>query len=103
MFGSFRKKKAYLIKWERNAYVLHEIHETVVRANCKADVNWKFLQGHNAELEKIKILDIKEVSCIWIILQPFPKIAIMREIHMGDLEWKTKGQKCSFFLQKKKY
>lgn len=62
MFGLFRKKKAYLIKWERNAYVPHEIHETVVRAKCEADANWKFLQGHNAKLEQIDILDIKEVG-----------------------------------------
>lgn len=61
MFELFRKK-SYLIKWERNIYIPHELHETVIRANCEADANWKFLQGHNAELEQINILDIKQVD-----------------------------------------
>lgn len=62
MIRLFRKKKAYLIKWERNAYAPHEVHETVVRAKCEADATWKFLQIHNVKLEQIKILDIKEVG-----------------------------------------
>lgn len=62
MFGLFSKKKAYLIKWERNVCVPNEVHETVVRANCEADATWKFLQGHNVKLEQIDILDIKEVG-----------------------------------------
>mgnify|MGYP007057031240 FL=1 len=62
MFGLFSKKKAYLIKWERNVHVPHEVHETVIRANCEADATWKFLQRHNVKLEQIEILDIKEVG-----------------------------------------
>ncbi len=58
----FKKKKAYLIKLKRNVYVPHEVHETVVRAKCEADATWKFLQEHNAKLEQIEILDIKEVG-----------------------------------------
>lgn len=62
MFGLFSKKKTYHIKWERNVHVPHEVHETVVRAKCEADATWKFLQRHNAKLEQIEILDIKEVG-----------------------------------------
>ena len=62
MFGLFKKKKAYLIKWERNVYVPHEVYETVVCEKCEADATWKFLQRHNVKLEQIEILDIKEVG-----------------------------------------
>lgn len=62
MFGLFRKKKAYLIKWIRNCYVPNEKRETVVMAKCEADANWKFLQSHNVKLEDIEIDEIKEVS-----------------------------------------
>ena len=62
MFGLFSKKKAYLIKWERNVHIPHEVHETVVCAKCEADATWKFLQRHNAKLEQIEILGIKEVE-----------------------------------------
>lgn len=61
MFGLFRKKKAYLIKWTRNCYVPNEKRETVVMAKCAADATSKFLQAHNVQLEDMDIDDIREV------------------------------------------
>lgn len=62
MFGLFRKKKAYLIKYSRNCYTPNERHETIVRAKCEADALWKFLQGHDPMREQLETEDIKEVE-----------------------------------------
>lgn len=61
MFGLFKKKKAYLIKWSRNCYTPNEQRETVVRAKCEADATWKFLQGRNPKIEQLEILEVKMV------------------------------------------
>lgn len=58
MFALFKKKKQYLIKWERNCYTQHEQHETVVHARCEADALWKFLQGRNPIIEQLEILKV---------------------------------------------
>lgn len=62
MHRFFKKKKAYLIKWERDLAGLHQCKETVVRSKCEADAVWKFLQFHNVKLENLEILNIKEVD-----------------------------------------
>lgn len=58
----FRRKNQYLIQWERNWCVPNEKCEAVIRAKCEADAVWKFLQGHNAKIEQIEILNVKMVQ-----------------------------------------
>lgn len=65
----FRRKNQYLIQWERNCYVPNEKLETVISAKCEADAVWKFLQGHNAKIEKIDILNVK-------LVQPTPESVV---------------------------
>lgn len=57
----FRKKKAYMIKWINSCYGHEKYHETVVLSYEESCAVSKFLHYHNAALEKIEILDAKEV------------------------------------------
>ena len=57
------KKKTFLIKWSRELST-PDYHETVVRDRDESFAVSRFLRYHNASLEKLEILDVKEVACI---------------------------------------
>lgn len=59
----FKKKKTYLIKWERELSI-PDYHETVVRDIDESYAVSRFLSYHNASLENLDILEVKEVACI---------------------------------------
>lgn len=60
----FKKIKAYLIRWNRGCYFSNEQFEIVVLAKDESYAVSKFLRFHNAELEKIEIVSIREISRI---------------------------------------
>lgn len=59
----FEKKKAYLIKWTRELSA-PDYHETVVRDIDESYAVFRFLSYHNAKLENLEILEVKEIACI---------------------------------------
>lgn len=61
----FKKKKTYIIEWKRGIHLRDEYLETVVIAKSESDASYKFLSCHNAKLEKIEILHIRECVAIW--------------------------------------
>ena len=56
-------RKTFIIKWQRELSV-PEFRETVVRDIDKSYAVSRFLRYHNASLEKIEIVEVKEVTCI---------------------------------------
>lgn len=64
MMWIFRKKKAFLVKWDEMRYTPSVYHETVVISKDGSYAMSKFLFAHDAIREDIEIRSIEEIELI---------------------------------------
>lgn len=64
MFGLFKKKKTYLIKWKGGISDKEKVNETISTGTDKSFAVSRFLQIYNPKMYGVEIMDIKEVEIL---------------------------------------